>query len=182
MKKYFILYKPFLLFLTKFFLTYLVLTLLYQGYLTSFGSDEMDSVTKTVAQHTKQVLNLFVDDISIEENKPEPFIKLLYHQKYVARVIEGCNAISVIILFVSFVVSFSGKLKPTLIFILGGSLTIYILNILRIAFLCVLIYHFPEQEHILHGVVFPLIIYGTVFILWVIWVNKFSRYASKTAK
>jgi hypothetical protein len=29
----------------------------------------------------------------------------------------------------------------------------------------------------LHGVLFPLFIYGVVFILWVIWVSKFSLYA-----
>lgn len=182
MKKYFILYKPFLLFLTKFFLAYLALTVVYQGYLNTFEENKMDSITKCVAQHTEQFLHLFVDDVSIEENKPEPYIKLLYHQKYVARVIEGCNAISVIVLFVSFIIAFSGKLKPTLLFIIGGSLFIYVLNIIRIAILCVLMYSFPELEHILHGVVFPLIIYGAVFILWVIWVNKFSSYASKTAK
>jgi len=153
-----------------------------QGYSNTFGENEIDSITKTVAQHTEKVLHLFTNDIAIQENKPEPFIKLLYHQKYVARVIEGCNAISVIILFVSFVVAFSGKWKHTLLFIFGGSLVVYLLNVMRIAVLAVLMYRFPEQEHLLHGVVFPLIIYGAVFILWVIWVNKFSRYASKTAK
>ena len=160
-------------------MTYLVLTLLYQGYLNGFVSTKIDPITKMVAQHTEQVLHLFANDVVIQENKPEPYIKIIYHQKYVARVIEGCNAISVIILFISFIVAFSGKLKPTLLFIFGGSLLIYLLNVKRIAILCVLMYHFPGQEHILHGVVFPLIIYGAVFILWVIWVNKFSRYASK---
>lgn len=182
MEKYFILYKPFLLFLAKFFLTYLLLTLIYQGYLNGFGSVKVDSITKTVARHTEQVLKLYDNDVAIEENKPQPYIKLFYRQKYIARVIEGCNAVSVIILFISFVVAFSGKLKHTLLFILGGSLMIYILNIARIAILCILMYRFPEQEHILHGVVFPLIIYGAVFILWVIWVNKFSKYASKSVK
>ena len=72
--------------------------------------------------------------------------------------------------------------KQTLFFILGGSLFIYVLNIFRIISLSVLMYYYPAQEHILHGVVFPLIIYGTVFILWVIWVNKFSKYATKVTK
>lgn len=156
--------------------------MIYQSYLDGFGSTEIDSITKTVAHHTEQVLKVFHHEVTIEENKPEPYFKLFYHQKYIARVIEGCNGISVIILFISFVVAFSGKLKPTLLFIFGGSLIIYILNVLRIVILCILMYRFPQQEHLLHGVVFPLIIYGTVFILWVIWVNKFSKYASKTAK
>jgi exosortase family protein XrtF len=155
--------------------------MLYQGYLTSFGKIKIDSITKAVAQNTEQVLSFLDRDVSVKENKGEPYMELFYHQQYVARMIEGCNAISVIILFVSFVVSFSGRWKPTFFFIIGGSLFIYVLNVFRIAILCVLLYHFPDQESVLHTVVFPLFIYGVVFILWIIWVNKFSLYAKKTA-
>jgi exosortase family protein XrtF len=181
LKKYFIAYKPFLLFLTKFFLTFIVLTLLYQEFLDSFEDNKIDSITTSVARNTEQLLDLFPMDVVTEENKEETFIKLIYNHKYVARIIEGCNAISVIILFISFVVSFSGKLKPTLLFIFGGSVMVYILNVLRIAMLSVLMYHFPGQVSFLHGVLFPLFIYGVVFILWIIWVSKFSLYAKNTA-
>jgi exosortase/archaeosortase family protein len=54
----------------------------------------------------------------------------------------------------------------------------YVLNVMRIAMLSVLMYHFPGQVSFLHGVLFPLFIYGVVFILWVIWVSKFSLYAN----
>jgi exosortase family protein XrtF len=182
LKKYFILYKPFLFFLTTFFFTYIVLTFLYQEYLNSFGANKLDAITRLLGRNTKQVLLLFDQRATVEEDTLEPYIKLFYNQKYVARIIEGCNAISVIILFASFVVAFSGKFKPTLLFIFGGSLFIYMLNVLRIAFLCVLMFRFPDQKQLLHGVLFPVFIYGIVFILWLIWVNKFSRYASKTIK
>ena len=178
MKKYFILYRPFLLFLGTFFLTYIALTFLYQQYLNSFEENKIDSITRMVSENTGQVLQLFTDESSIEESAEHPYMKLFYEQKYVARIVEGCNAISVIILFISFVVAFSGKLQATLLFIFGGSLLIYALNILRIAALSALIFYFPKQEPFLHGVFFPLYIYGVVFILWLIWVRKFSRYAS----
>ncbi|MDI6031938.1 exosortase family protein XrtF [Flavobacterium sp. LB2P84] len=182
MKKYFILYKPFLLFLATFFLTYIVLTFLYQRYLNGFEGNKIDSITRMVSENTEQVLQLFNNGSSIEESAAHPYMKLFYNQKYVARIVEGCNAISVIILFISFVVAFSGKLKTTLFFIFGGSLLIYVLNVLRIAALSALIFYFPKQEPFLHGVLFPLYIYGVVFILWLIWVRKFSRYASKDIK
>jgi exosortase family protein XrtF len=158
------------------------LTVLYQEYLNSFGEDKLDSITKMVGENADQLLHFFGFNFSIGENQSHSFIKLIFNQKYVARIIEGCNAVSVIILFVSFVVSFSGKLKPTLFFIFGGSLLIYVLNVIRIALLCVLMFHFPKQEKFLHGVLFPLFIYGVVFILWVVWVRKFSKYASKNTK
>ena len=165
-----------------FFLVYIVLTVLYQAYLSSFGENKLDAITRMVGKNIKQLFQLFDANFRIEENESQSFIKLIYNQKYVARIIEGCNAVSVVILFISFVVAFSGKLKPTLLFIFGGSLFVYVLNVVRIAILSVLMFHFPKQEPFLHGVLFPLYIYGVVFILWLIWVRKFSRYASKDIK
>ena len=159
-----------------------MLTFLYQRYLIGFEKNKIDAITRIVSKNTEQVLQVFNSGSSIEESDGHPYMKLFYNQKYVARIVEGCNAISVIILFISFVVAFSGKLKTTLFFIFGGSLLIYVLNVLRIATLSALIFYFPKQEPFLHGVLFPLYIYGVVFMLWLIWVRKFSRYASKDIK
>jgi exosortase family protein XrtF len=177
-------YKPFLLFLGKFLLTYIVLTVIYQTYLNRFDAskNEVDSFSQIVASQTKSVLTLFDAKAYIEPHPTEPSIKIIYKKQYISRIIEGCNALSVIILFISFVIAFTGKFKETLLFILLGSVLIHILNIARIALLCIALYSFPEYEHMLHGVVFPLIIYGIVFLLWVIWVNKFSLHATATIK
>ncbi|OYX84009.1 MAG: exosortase family protein XrtF [Flavobacteriales bacterium 32-34-25] len=177
MKIYLILYRPFLIFLAKFFLTYLVLGLIYQAYLMRFDHDAVDSITQFVSRNTAQLLTSFDVDFYVNEIPNTANILLYYNGQAVARMIEGCNAVSVIILFISFVVAFSGRLKTTLVFILGGSILIYILNVIRIALLCLALYWFPEQQSFLHQIVFPLFIYGVVFILWVIWVNKFSLYA-----
>ncbi|WP_333879122.1 exosortase family protein XrtF [Flavobacterium sp.] len=182
MKNLLLQYKPFLLFLGKFLLTYLVLTGVYQFYLSRFDShkQEVDAFTQSVAQQTVAVLQWFGSESYTQPHLKEPSVKLVYQGKYVSRIIEGCNAISVIILFVSFVMAFTGKLKSTLLFILFGTVLIHLLNIARIALLSVALYHYPQYEHLLHGVIFPLIIYGTVFLLWVLWVNKFSLHATTT--
>ncbi len=184
MKDLLLQYKPFLFFLGKFLLTYLVLTLIYQSYLNRFEvkKNEVDSFSQLVASQTQSVLALFDAESYIEPNATEPSIKIIYKDKYISRIIEGCNALSVIILFISFVIAFTGKIKETVLFILLGSVLIHLLNIARIALLSVALYHFPEYEHVLHGVIFPLIIYGVVFLLWVVWVNKFSLYATTTPK
>lgn len=182
MKKYLIIYKPFLLFLGKFLLTYLLLTFLYQWYLGQFdfAAFETDTFTIFVARQTETLLQFFHAEAWVMPNLTEAGMKLIYNQKYIARIVEGCNALSVIILFISFVVAFTGKLKHTIGFIFFGSVLIHFLNISRIAILGYLLFHFPAYEHVLHGVIFPLFIYGVVFILWIIWVNKFSLYAETT--
>lgn len=184
MRKYFVVYKPFLVFLGKFLLTYLLLTIIYQIYLAQFDVKELeaDGMTRLVADQTKDVMLLFNGDASTAPNTREPSVNLYYNQRSMARIIEGCNGLSVIILFISFVIAFSGKIKTTFLFILGGSFIIHVLNVFRIALLCFLMYYYPKQQHLLHAVIFPLIIYGVVFILWIIWVNKFSKYATKTIK
>jgi exosortase family protein XrtF len=56
---------------------------------------------------------------------------------------------------------------------------IFILNIFRIALLTKGLYKYPEYGTFLHDILFPLVIYGVVFVLWIIWVLKFSAYAKE---
>lgn len=177
LKKYFVQYKLFLIFLVSFFCTYVLLTFLYQFFLNGFEKGKVDAITRMVAINTQEVISWVNRSSYILESDNTPVFTVFFQNQGVAKIVEGCNGISIIILFVSFIVAFSGSLKNTLFFIFGGSLIIYILNVLRIAVLTVLLYYFPSQSHLLHGVLFPLMIYGLVFVLWVIWVNKFSMYA-----
>ncbi|MFM9825998.1 exosortase family protein XrtF [Flavobacterium sp.] len=179
MKKFFILYRPFLLFLGKFLLSYLLFTIVYESYLDKYDIEkfEVDGITRSVAKQTKDILLYFDYDAGIIPDSIEPGIKFFYKNIFIARIIEGCNGIGIIILFSSFIIAFSGRIKTTVLYILGGSLLLHILNMLRIAILCVLLYYFPNREPILHGVFFPLFIYSSVFILWIIWIRKFSLYA-----
>src|SRR5690606_20266920 len=100
----------------------------------------------------------------------EPSMKFIVNGKFLARIIEGCNSVSVIVLFVSFIIAFSGRLKETIIFAVSGGVLIYVVNVLRIVVLSIGLYHYPWRAEILHQVVFPGIIYGMVFLLWMFWV------------
>ncbi|RKS25798.1 exosortase family protein XrtF [Flavobacterium endophyticum] len=179
LKSYFVQYRPFFIFLLKFFVTYGVLTFFYQLYLNSFDAArfETDGFTKFVATQTNDALLLFGQDAYTLPHPSQPSVKLFLNEKFIARVVEGCNAMSVMILFVAFVIAFKGKWKHTVLFVLAGILIIHVLNILRIALLAIALYHYPKYEHVLHGVIFPLFIYGVVFGLWVLWVQKFSLHA-----
>lgn len=177
MKKYLTQFKPFLVFISTFFAAYIILTLLYKFYLNTFETNAVDGITNIVGKNVAQLMEVFGCDIKIHKSIAGSWLEVWYNNHYGVRIVEGCNAVSVIILFVAFVLAFSGKLKTTLVYILFGVLFVYILNVVRIALLVVLLFYFPQYNHFLHGTFFPLIIYGAVFILWIIWVNKFSKYA-----
>jgi len=131
-------------------------------------------ITKIVASHTDAVANWLGYDTVVQQSENELSMLLFVEEVYAVRIVEGCSSISVIILFLSFIIAFTGSLKATLVFGAIGSISIYIINILRILALSKLMYVYPDYQDILHNLFFPAIIYGAVFILWIIWVNKFS--------
>lgn len=182
MKEYFVKYRLFLQFLGVFLLSYLFLIGIYQLYLSQFDVSnlEYDGFTNLVAEQTRFVLEVFNFNVQLSPSTFDPSVLVLVNGVSVVRIVEGCNAISVMILFVAFVLSFSKGILRTAGFIVAGLLIIHILNVSRIVLLTIGIIKYPEYEHFLHGVVFPLVIYGTVFLLWIIWVTKFTRHVSKT--
>ena len=175
-------YKPFFTFLIKFLLFYVVFAFVYKMYLGQYDveKNEVDYFTEVVAHQTKQFMLVFTDDAQSIKHIEEPSLKILYKEKYVARVIEGCNAVSVMILFAAFVFAFSTQWKKTVLYILFGVVLLHVLNVIRIALLSFALYYYPKYEELLHGTIFPLFIYGVVFILWILWVTKFSGYVKRT--
>lgn len=157
--------------------SYLVFTLFYNLYLDFFRSPVYfpDYITHLVAKQSEALINSFGYNAKIIPHQSELSIKLIINEVYLARIIEGCNAVSIIILFLAFVLSFFGKFKTTLLYLLAGSVIIYGMNIIRIAVLAIGIYEYPQHTQFLHSIVFPLIIYGTIFILWLIWVRIYSQ-------
>jgi len=177
LKELLIKYKSVIKFILTFLLVYLLLSLLYKVYLDySKGKTYYpDYMTHLVAKQSEVLIHTLGYEAEIANHPNEPSIKIIINHKYVARAVEGCNSISVIILFVSFMIAFAGRLKLTLYYILAGSIMIYSVNLMRIAILSIALYHYPWRREILHTVIFPLIIYGLVFLLWMFWVNRFSK-------
>lgn len=170
-------YKPVIKFIATFLLVYGVLSLAYSYYLdvTKGTVYYPDYVTNLVANQSEILLDSIGYDSQVLPHPDEPSMKLLVNGKYVARVIEGCNGTNVIILFIAFVVAFAGQAKTTFFYILSGSVLIYTVNLFRIVILAIGLYHYPWRKEILHSVIFPGMIYGMVFLLWMFWVNRFSK-------
>ena len=181
MKNIFQQHKVFFIFLAKFLLCYFIVTISYSFYLNQYHThtNEVDGITYFVAEQTKNTLVFFGADCEIIKHEFEPSYKVIYNSVYIARIVEGCNAISVIILFTSFIFAFSNRFIITFLYIFLGSILIFILNIFRIALLTTGLYKYPEYGTFLHDILFPLVIYGVVFVLWIVWVLKFSAYAKE---
>ncbi len=154
-----------------------MLTVTYNLYLNKSDGSIFypDYITNLVAKQTNSLLNSIGYDATILPHPNEPSLKIIINDKFVARVIEGCNAVSIIILFLSFIAAFYSNFKTTIIYCLAGSAIIYVFNLFRIVILSVGLYHYPWRRELLHEVIFPMLIYGIVFLLWMVWVNRFSK-------
>jgi len=165
--------KPVIKFLAIFSLSYTFLSILYYLFLNNTSSP--DFFTKSVSSQIINILNLIGYQTSSLTNSTNDFINLFVRGKNIAGISEGCNAISIIILFIAFILSFTKKISTTVAFVIFGVITIHIMNITRIVTLVICLFHYPEYSEPLHNYVFPAMIYGVVFILWMIWVNSFQK-------
>jgi exosortase family protein XrtF len=175
--------KAIILFLAKFFISYFLLVALYTIYLSKTQEKTnlyaCSPITTTVAKQTVSMIEFLGYDAEIEQHQDELSIKILVNNKYVSKVIEGCNSISIIILFLAFIIAFSGRLLPTIIYGIVGSALIYVINIFRIAVISIEILKYPKYQEFFHGILFPVIIYGMVCLLWLIWVRKYATLNKK---
>lgn len=172
-------YRLVLRFIFIFLGSYFLFSSLYNGYLILYDTENPvpDPLTQLVARQSGSLMKgIGYEDVEVVMHYTGLSMKLMVNDYFLAGIVEGCNSASIIILFASFVLAFFGKTSSTLLFLFAGSVLIYAINILRIVILAVSIYEYPRYSGFMHSIFFPLAIYGTVFILWLIWVRNYSRW------
>ncbi len=167
-------FKPVLKILLRFVILYVVMVLAYQFYLNGYKNAGLDSFSTWVMKQTTFLQEGLGYETKMVAGKPEAETTWFYVSgKYVSRMVEGCNAVSVMILFFAFIFAFYKGIK-TFVFAGLGLLFLHIINVLRIAGLNILIVEAPDYSKIGHDYFFPAIIYGSVVVLWLIWIKFFA--------
>ncbi|MCM4156644.1 exosortase family protein XrtF [Gramella sp. AN32] len=181
MLKLFRKYRLVLRFIFIFLGSYFLLSSLYSGFLILYDTKHPvpDPITQLVACQSGEVLANLGYEVNVVMHHSGLSMMLMVEDVFLAGIVEGCNSVSIIILFTSFVLAFFGKASTTLLFIFAGSVIIYVINIFRIVLLSVGLYEYPQYSDYLHTLFFPLAIYGTVFILWLTWVRIYSRWKKR---
>jgi exosortase family protein XrtF len=153
---------------------YLVLSLLYYAYLQVeyTALNYPDPVTAMVSKQANSGMQLLGYDSKIYNSPDTPSVLLYIDDNIIYRVIEGCNAISVMLLFAAFVIAFAKAWKKTVLFLLFGIVTLYLVNLLRLIGLGVIYQELADYREISHNIIFPAVIYGYVILLWIFWIRK----------
>ncbi|SFJ58598.1 exosortase family protein XrtF [Chryseobacterium indologenes] len=166
-------FKPVLGILLRFIIIYLVLLFAYQFYLNTSKAGGLDPFSRLIADQVTSVQNKVGYPTELYDDVKNEQVWFYVKNDYVTRMVEGCNAISVIILFVSFVFAFY-KGSKTFLFVGVGLLLLYVMNLLRIAGLNIVMSDYKEYGKMFHDFIFPAIIYGTVVVLWLVWIKFFA--------
>ncbi|GEM_PF-179113 len=90
-------------------------------------------------------------------------------------IIDGCNGIETVGLFVGFVIAYPGSAVKRWMFIPTGILIIYLVNVARIYLLAIVQYHWYPGFQVIHDYTFNLIFYLVVFALWAVWALRGSN-------
>lgn len=166
-------FRPVLSILLRFIIIYLVLLFVYQFYLNSFKEAGLDPFSRMVAEQVRLIQNVLGYPTMLYDDVKGEQVWFYVKGNYVTRMVEGCNAISVMILFVSFIFAFYKGIK-TFVFVITGLFILYIMNVLRITGLNIVVSDHPDYSKMFHDYVFPAVIYGTVVVLWLVWIKCFA--------
>jgi exosortase family protein XrtF len=166
-------FKPTIVFLAKFLGMYVAANLLYGVYVTAF-EPEPDPVTRWVTANTAMVLRGCNNDATILDKPRRPSIWIIYNDKKILSVYEGCNGINVMIIFVAFLLAFGPVGRTLTWFIPLGLLIIHLVNLARIGLLFWVSIYMPRYLYFTHKYFFTAILYVVVFVLWIWWVRRYA--------
>lgn len=171
-------FKPVLWILSRFMLIYFILFLGYQAYLQYVEPLGLDPYSRWIAGQVSQLQNA-LGYSSHTIHYPAELTEVFFIDELpVSRMVEGCNAVSVMILCVAFIFAFYQGRK-TFAYALVGLVFLYVTNVFRIVGINILCIEKPEWGDAAHDYLFPSVIYGSVVVLWLIWMRIVVRNTSK---
>lgn len=174
-------FKPAILFLLRFSVTFAVLSFLY-GFWVEGYKEVADPITKNVAAQIRSILSWFYEGVTSTPRDGDPSMDITINGIYSISVFEGCNGVAIVNLFFSFLVGFWGGFKKLAWFTVLGVFVIHIANLLRLLLLAKLALSNSSLFHFTHKYLFTLSIYAIVFLLWYFWVSKVNPIKKPKAK
>jgi len=166
-------FKPTIFFLLKFVGIYVVVNLLYGLYI-SHDQPHVDGATREVTRQSAGILKVCGWPVHIQDRESSPTTDLLYEERSVLSVYEGCNGINVAIIFLAFLFAFRPISRPLWWFAPLGLFILHLANLGRIVLLFWVAVYMPDFMYFTHKYLFTAFLYLVVFGLWVWWVKKYS--------
>ena len=163
--------KTIILFLLKFVGFYIVFNTVYALWTSSY-KPMPDPMTTLVTHNSVLLISVAEKSVVVGEPVNNPNVPVIDNGTTIIEVFEGCNGLNVMIVFLSFVIAFTGTFKKTLWFAVLGLLLIYIANLFRVSLLYFVSKYYHDSLYFFHKYLFTGLLYILVFVLWYFWVTK----------
>ncbi len=166
-----------------------ILFVVWKGLYLLFWSEKRtldDPLTQMVAKHSVWVLNQITPGNQFTA-KPLLAMKNFEGEIQVSRVsridrngkpimniADECNGLELFILYFGFLLAMPATIKRKLWFGFGGILIIHAVNVFRCVGLGLLLMNWDTYFDIAHHYIFKIMVYSTIFILWVIFSKNLS--------
>jgi exosortase family protein XrtF len=167
-------YYPVFKFVSVFAVLYILFSVGYYLFIGMEWGQQLypDPITAQISYQTQELLRLVGYNAQTYNSPTHPSVIMFIDEFKIYRIIEGCNAVSVMILFTAFVVAFARGWRKTLSFLIIGIVFIYIVNLIRLVVLGIVYYDYSVYAVFSHKILFPGVIYGAVVLLWIYWIRN----------
>lgn len=88
------------------------------------------------------------------------------------RIIWGCSGLKEIIMTTLVIIAAPGNRNKKLWYIPIGILFVLLLNFIRLSSLTLLVHHHMDLFDFVHKIVFRFVMYGGIFLVWLVWTEK----------
>lgn len=102
----------------------------------------------------------------------DPVMAVYLHDRPTLSIADPCNALELFILFAGFILCLPAKASRKIAFISTGLILIWIINVLRCVGLIEIYLYNPKYTHFSHHYAFKFIVYGFIFLLWMLFTKK----------
>lgn len=174
MKELFKQHRDSLLFIIKFVGLYLVLNTVY-GFYIEYYHPLSDPLTYSISKQVAWVLSLIQESIQAIPDPKASFVHMQMNTQTVVSVFEGCNSVNVMIVYLSFIIAFTGSGRSSMVAAIAGLIVVYLMNLIRVGLLFEVAYFYPQHLYFFHKYFFTGIIYAVVFVMWYFWIQRVKR-------
>ena len=124
--------------------------------------------TAVIAQMSGFVLRIFGEKATVTGC-------VVSSPRFAVTIYNGCNGLITSLIFVSGVLAFPAKFSAKLIGVIGGLLTIQLINLVRIVSLFYIGIFLPHHFNEAHIFVWQSLVIIAGISLWIVWAHKFAH-------
>lgn len=174
------------IFLLRIFLLFIVWKVVYgfllqpdrvlDGPLTmKVGSDVAWFLRKSFSSPDFKAVDRISDRWFEGQHVRTPVSRIEYRGRKIMHIADTCNGLELYILYLGFLVAIPASIKRKLLYGLLGVFVIYLINMFRCVGLAYITIYWREHFEFAHHYLFKVIVYGTIFLLWVGFAEKSFR-------